>query len=100
ANSASAAEPETKRIYGTDPNLAPTAGAESAGGGFGDVAERQRKLDQVKNSSRDPSEWIMMQMEMRMRDGYQRFLAEFDGQASLAGLRAAVSSFGALAGRK
>jgi len=101
ANSTAATEPETKRIYGTDPNLSPTAGAESAGGGFGDVADRQRKLDQVKNSGGiDPSEWVMMQMEMRMREGYQRFLAEFDGQASLAGLRAAVSSFGALAGRK
>jgi VWFA-related protein len=101
ANSTAAAEPETKRTYGTDPNLSPTAGAESAGGGFGDVAERQRKLDQVKNSGGvDPSEWLMMQMEMRMRDGYQRFLAEFDGQASLAGLRAAVSSFGVLPGRK
>jgi VWFA-related protein len=99
AISTAAAEPETKRTYGTDPNLSPTAGAESAGGGFGDVAERQRKLDQVKNST-DPSEWLMMQMEMRMREGYQRFLAEFDGQASLAGLRAAVSSFGALSGRK
>lgn len=100
AISSSAAEPETKRVYGTDPNLSPTASAESAGGGFGDVADRQRRLDQVKNSSTEPSEWIMMQMEMRMRDGYQRFLAEFDSQASLAGLRAVVSSFGALPGRK
>jgi VWFA-related protein len=101
AMSASAAEPETKRTFGMDPNLSPTAGAESAGGGFGDVAERQRKLEQVRNSGGlDPSEWIMMQMEMRMREGYRRFLAEFDGQASLAGLRAAVSSFGALPGRK
>lgn len=99
-NSASAAEPESKRSYGMDPSLSPTAGAESAGGGFGDVAERQRKLEQVRNLSRDPSEWLMMQMEMRMREGYQRFLAEFDGQASLAGLRAAVSSFGMLPGRK
>jgi VWFA-related protein len=101
ANSSPAAEPESKRTYGMDPNLSPTAGAESAGGGFGDVADRQRKLDQVgRSGGRDPSEWIMMQMEMRMREGYQRFLAEFDGQASLAGLRAVVSSLGALPGRK
>jgi VWFA-related protein len=101
ANSAPAAEPESKRVYGMDPNLSPTAGAESAGGGFGDVADRQRKLEQVARSGgMDPSEWIMMKMEMRMREGYQRFLAEFDGQASLAGLRAVVSSVGALPGRK
>jgi VWFA-related protein len=51
-------------------------------------------------SGQDPSEWIRLQMEMRMREGYQRFLAELDGQWSLAGLRAVVSSFGALRGRK
>jgi len=101
ANSAAAAEPESKRVSGLDPNLSPTAGAESAGGGFGNVAERQRKLDEIaKLGGHDQSELIMMQMEMRMREGYQRFLAEFDGQASLAGLRAVVSSLGALPGRK
>ena len=101
ANSASAAEPESKRVYGMDPNLSPTAGAESAGGGFGNVADRQRKLDELKKlGAQDPSEWMMMQIEMRMREGYQRFLAEFDGQASLAGLEAVVSPLGALPGRK
>ncbi len=100
ANTSPTAEPESKRVYGTDPNLSPTAGAESAGGGFGDVADRQRKLKEMQLGAKDPSEWIMMQMEMRMREGYQRFLAEFDSQASLAGLRAVVSSFAALPGRK
>jgi VWFA-related protein len=100
ANTSPTAEPESKRVYGTDPNLPPTAGAESAGGGFGDVADRQRKLKEMKLGTQDPSEWIMMQMEMRMREGYQRFLAEFDSQASLAGLRTVVSAFGALPGRK
>jgi VWFA-related protein len=95
ANTQAAAEPESKRTYGMDPNLSPTAGAESAGGGFGSVAERQRKLREL-----DLSELFMMQMEMRMREGYQRFLAELDGQWSLAGLRAVVSAFGALPGRK
>jgi len=95
ANTEAAAEPESKRTYGMDPNLSPTASAESAGGGFGSVAERQRKLREL-----DLSELLMMQMEMRMREDYQRFLAELDGQWSLAGLRAVVSSFGALPGRK
>lgn len=97
-NTALNAEPESKRVSGLDPNLPPTAGAESAGGGFGNVAERQRKLKEL--AAQNPSEWIMMQMEMRMREGYQRFLAELDGQWSLAGLRAVVSAFGALPGRK
>jgi VWFA-related protein len=48
----------------------------------------------------DPSEKIMMEMEMRMRESYQRFLAEFDSQASLAGLRTVVGSFAVLPGRK
>jgi len=97
-NTAINAEPESKRVYGMDPNLSPTAGAESAGGGFAGVADRQRKLKELQNT--DPSEWMMMQMEMRMREGYQQFLAEIDGQWSLAGLRAVVSAFGALPGRK
>jgi VWFA-related protein len=92
------AEPETKRIYGLDPNLPPTAGAESAGGGFGSIAEREHRLNELK--AQNPSEWMMQQMEMRMREGYQRILAELDGQASLAGLTAVVSSLGALPGRK
>src|SRR5205823_10527514 len=91
--------PETKRVYGLDPSLSPTQGAESAGGGFGSIAEREHRLNDLKGSQ-DPSELMMMEMEMRMREGYQRFLAEFDGEASLAGLRAAVSGFGALPGRK
>ncbi len=98
ANTQPAAEPESKRIYGLDPNLPPTAGAESAGGGFGSIAERERRLNELK--AQDRSEWLMLQMELRMREGYQRVLAELDGQASLAGLTAVVSSFGALPGRK
>jgi len=97
-NTALGAEPESKRVYGLDPNLSPTAGAESAGGGFGSITERERRLNELK--SQNPSEWMMQQMEMSMREGYQRFLADLDGQWSLAGLRAVVSAFGALPGRK
>ncbi len=98
ANTALAAEPESKRVSGLDANLSPTAGAESAGGGFSSIAERQHRIKELTAS--DPSEMMMLQMELRMREGYQRFLAEFDGQASLAGLRSVVSSFASAAGRK
>lgn len=98
ANTSPSAEAESKRVSGLDPNLSPTAGAESAGGGFGSIAEREHRLNELK--AQNPSEWMMQQMEMRMREGYQRFLAELDGRASLAGLTAVVSSFGALPGRK
>jgi VWFA-related protein len=95
-NTALAAEPESKRVYGLDPNLSPTAGAESAGGGFGSIAEREHRLKEIK----DFSEAMMLRMELRMREGYQRFVAELDGQWSLAGLRAVVSGFSELPGRK
>jgi len=96
ANTAPNAEPESKRTYGLDPSLPPTAGAESAGGGFGSIAEREHRLNEIK----DPSEKMMLQMELGMREGYQRFVAELDGQWSLAGLRTVVSAFAALHGRK
>jgi VWFA-related protein len=99
ANTSPSAEAESKRVFGLDPNLSPTAGAESAGGGFGTIAEREHKLVEMRRLG-DFGEWLMQQMELRMREGYQRFLADLDGQASLAGLTAVVSSFGALPGRK
>jgi len=43
-NTAAAAEPESKRLYGLDPNLPPTAGAESGSGGFVSIAEREERL--------------------------------------------------------
>jgi len=101
ANTAAAAEPESKRTYGLDPNLPPTAGAESAGGGFGSAADRQRKLDDLKGlGGLDPSELLMAKMELRMREDYHRLVAELDGQWSLAGLRAVVSGLSELPGRK
>jgi VWFA-related protein len=101
ANMSAAAEPESKRVLGLDPSLSPTEGAESAGGGFGGIAEREHRLNELRKLSQpDPSEWMMLQMESRMREGYQRILAEMSGQASLAGLRAVVSGFGELPGRK
>lgn len=99
ANTQAAAELESKRVSGLDPSLSPTQGAESAGGGFGSESERLHRLNELKGGS-DPSEQMMREMELRMREGYERFLAEFDGEASLAGLRAAVNALGDLPGRK
>jgi len=95
-NTAAAAEPESKRLYGLDPNLPPTAGAESGGGGLGSIAEREHRLNDIEN----PAEKIMMQMELRMREDYHRLLAELDSQWSLAGLRAVVGGLSELPGRK
>jgi VWFA-related protein len=99
ANTQAQAELESKRVYGLDPSLSPTQGTESAGGGFDSIPEREHRLNDIRARS-SPSEWIMQQIELRMREGYQRFLAEFDGEASLAGLRAAVNALGELPGRK
>src|SRR4029078_9784807 len=94
-NTAAAAEPESKRLYGLDPNLPPTAGAESGSGGFVSIAEREERLKKM-----DPVERVIAQMELRMRQSYSRFVAELDGEWSLAGLRAVVGSFSELQGRK
>jgi VWFA-related protein len=81
------------RIQQIDPNLPPTAGAES-GGGWISVGERERKLN-----AQGP-EGMMARLELRMEEGYGQFLAEYAGQASLAGLRAVVGSLAQLPGRK
>jgi len=94
-NTAITAEPGSQRLNGLDPNVPPTAGAESGGGGFGSIAEREERLKKM-----DPIERMMTQMELRMRERYSRFVAELDGEWSLAGLRAVVGSFSELQGRK
>jgi len=95
ANTAAAAEPERKRLNGLDPNLPPTAGAESSGAGLGSIAEREYRLKNMAGPEKR-----MAQIELRMREGYARFIAELDGQWSLAGLRAVVSGLSELPGRK
>jgi VWFA-related protein len=81
------------RIQQIDPTLPQTAGAES-GGGWVSVGERERRLNAPG------PEGMMARLELRMEEGYGQFLAEYAGQASLAGLRAVVSSLAALPGRK
>ena len=94
ANMSAGSVYESPRTQGMDPNAAPTSDAES-GGGFLNALDRERRLKELGGA-----EEAMARMELRMREGYVQFLAEFDGQSSLAGLRAVVSSLAALPGRK
>jgi VWFA-related protein len=87
-------EAGSARIQGMDPNQGPTAGVESAGG-FTDAIDRERRIKQM-----GLVEAMLARMELRMREGYQQFLAELEGQSALAGLRSVVSSLAALPGRK
>src|SRR4051812_41706592 len=43
---------------------------------------------------------MLAQLEQRMKEGYTRFLSEYEGDASISGLRAAVSALARLPGRK
>jgi VWFA-related protein len=76
-----------------DPNQPVTPGAES-GAGWMTALEREKFLKEP-----DP-EGMLRRIELRMFETYQQFLSEFQGQASLAGLRSVVESMSALPGRK
>jgi VWFA-related protein len=89
----------TSRIQGLEPHVPPTAGAESKGGGFSNIAEREHRLTEARKLG-GFAEALFLEMELKMREEYQHFLAEVDGQSSLAGLRAVVSSLAAVPGRK
>jgi VWFA-related protein len=84
------------RTTGLDTETPVTAGAEY-GQGWVNVAERERRL---YGASLDPSEQMLTRLEQRMKEGYQHFLGEMEGDASLTGLRAAVSGLAPLPGRK
>lgn len=86
----------SSRIQNLDPNQAPTVGAEAAGG-YINALERAKRLTPEKPVD---SEVLLRQMELRMTETYHQFLAESEGQASLAGLRAVVRGLGAMPGRK
>jgi VWFA-related protein len=94
ANTARGAEQGSPRMQGLDPNQPTTAGAES-GSGFVNALDREKRLNEMQ-----PQEKMLAHMELRMREGYQHFLEELEGQSSLAGLRAVVSSMTDLPGRK
>ena len=83
----------TSRVQGFDPNHLQTAGAES-GQGFS-AADRQ----ELMNKPRTP-EVLLLLLELKMTEGHQRFASEYEGQASLTGLRAAGDALATLPGRK
>ncbi len=84
------------RTQGLDQATPITAGAEYASGAVS-IAEREARLN---GGGGDPSEALLTRMELRMEEGYSRFLAEYEGDSSLSGLRAAVTGLALLPGRK
>ena len=84
------------RTQGLDPLTPVTAGAEYTQG-WTTVAEREQRL---YGGEGDPSENLLNQMALRMEEGYNRFLSEYEGEGSLSGLRSAVVAMAPLPGRK
>jgi VWFA-related protein len=84
------------RTQGLDQATPVTAGAEYASGAVS-IAEREARLN---GGGGDPSEALLTRMALRMEEGYSRFLAEYGGDSSLSGLRAAVTGLALLPGRK
>jgi VWFA-related protein len=80
------------RTQGLDQATPFTAGAEYASGAVS-IAEREARLY-------GGTETLLTRMELRMEEGYSRFLAESEGDSSLSGLRAAVTGLALLPGRK
>jgi VWFA-related protein len=85
----------SRRASALDPNQPPTAGAESGSPGWVTAAERNRRLAEM-----DMVEKMLARMELRMEQGYRQMLAEYSGQASIAGLRSIIEGLRALEGRK
>jgi VWFA-related protein len=98
ANLTPNAEPfGSPRVQTLDPNTPVTAGAETAGG-YTTALARERQL--TGEAGGDPSEAMLARLELRMTESYRQFLAESEGQSSLAGLRSVVRGLSALPGRK
>lgn len=81
-------------IQKLDPDTPPTAGADSPGG-FATVAERQRWL-----ASLHPADRKLAAMAWRMELAYRQIADEYEGQTSIAALRAVVDALGEVPGRK
>jgi VWFA-related protein len=86
---------KSPRAGALDPNQPPTAGAESRSPGWVTAAERNRRLAEM-----DMVERMLAEMELRMEQGYRQMLAEYSGQASIAGLRSLIEGLRMLEGRK
>jgi len=76
-----------------DPSRPPTAGAEYSSG-WVNVRDREVLLNAPG------TEGMIRRMELRMWEGYQQFVAEFEGQVSIASLRATVDALALVPGRK
>ncbi len=80
-------------LQALDPSQPVTPSAE-ASEGWVSVGERERRLSQ------GGAEGALARMELRMWESYRPFLTEYEGQTSLAGLRAVIVGLSALPGRK
>lgn len=81
------------RMQALDPSQPVTPGAEATEG-WVSVGERERRLNQP------PPEGGLARLELKMWESYRPFLTEYEGQTSLAGLRAVVAGLSGLPGRK
>ena len=81
-------------IQKMNPDAPPTASADSAGG-FATAVERQRFLNSLH-----PADRKMVEIAWRMEQGFRQMLAEYEGQTSIAGLRAVVDALALVPGRK
>jgi VWFA-related protein len=76
-----------------DPAQPVTAGAES-GSGWINAREREKALNA------GGAEGALRRMELRMIETFRQLMTEYEGQTSVAGLRAVVDALGPLPGRK
>jgi VWFA-related protein len=95
--------PETQRagdvfIQKLDPGTPITVGAEERGGAFASIAEREDFLKTM--AANDRVQYLMTMMVMRMETGYRQLLSEYEGQYSVAALRAVVDALALAGGRK
>ena len=83
------------RVQGLDPATPVTAGAEYALGST-TIADREARL----YGAPQDAEKMLTRLAMTMEEGYSRFLNEYEGDASLSGLRATVGALARVEGRK
>ena len=82
----------TGRVQNYLPGQSPTAGAEATGG-----FSQQERSALMAGTTPDK---ILLRMELRMTEGYQRLAAEYEGESSLAALRSLVDGLAVVHGRK
>ena len=85
----------TVRTQGITTETPVTANAEY-NAGWTTVQEREQRL----YGEPGDNEQYLNRLALRMEEGYSRFLTEYEGEASLSGLRSAVDGLAPLPGRK